>query len=103
MASIADKFKAMKSDFDLELWRQQNQIDSLSRSIDILIERMQWVENLERPDWEQELAVRTNKESISNPLNDPERTIIASNFKQNQDKDILSFSKQRDTLLQWAV
>lgn len=81
MASTDDKFKAMKSDFDLELGRHQNQIDSLSRSIDTLIERIQKVENLERPDWKQELA--------SNPLNDPERTIIVSNLKQNQDEDIL--------------
>ena len=89
MASIDDKFKAMKSDFDLELGRHQNQIDSLSRSIDTLIERIQKVENLERPDWKQESAVRTNTKSTSNPLNDPERTIIVSNLKQNQDEDIL--------------
>ena len=68
MASVDDKFKAMKSDFDLELGRHQNQIDSLPRSIETLIERIQKVENLERPDWEQESAVRTNKKSISNPL-----------------------------------
>ena len=64
---------------------------------------MQWVENLESPEWEQESAVRTDKESISNLLNDPERTILASNLEQNQDKDILSCFKQRDTLLQRAV
>ena len=76
MASIDDKFKAMKPDFDLELGRHQNQIDSLSRSIDTLIERIQKVENLERPDWKQESAVRTNTKSISNPLNDPEREVV---------------------------
>ena len=53
MASTDDIFKAMKSDFDLELGRHQNLIDSLSRSIDSLIERIQKVENLVRPDWEQ--------------------------------------------------
>ena len=78
-----------KSDFDLELGRHQNQIDSLSRSIDTLIKRIQKVETLERSDWKQESAVRTNTKSTSNPLNDPERTIIVSNLKQNQDEDIL--------------
>ena len=45
-------------------------------SIDTLIERIQKVENLERPDWKQESAVRTNTKSISNPLNDPEREVV---------------------------
>ena len=42
-ASLDEKFKAMKSDFDLELGRHQNQINPLSRSIDTLIERIQKV------------------------------------------------------------
>ena len=66
----------MKSDFDLELGRLQNQIDSLSQSIDTLIERIQKVENLERPDWKQESAVRANTKSISNPRNDPKREVV---------------------------
>lgn len=40
MTSIEDKFKAMKSDFDLELGRHESQIDTLSRSVDSLIERI---------------------------------------------------------------
>lgn len=48
MTSIEDKFKAMKSDFDLELGRHESQIDTLSRSVDSLIERIERVENLER-------------------------------------------------------
>ena len=42
-ASLDEKFKAMKSDLDLELGRHQNQINPLSRSIDNLIERIQKV------------------------------------------------------------
>ena len=42
-ASLDEKFKAMKSDLDLELGRHQNQINPLSRSIDTLIERIQKV------------------------------------------------------------
>lgn len=45
MTSIEDKFKAMKSDFDLELGRLESQIDPLSRSVDSLIERIERVEN----------------------------------------------------------
>lgn len=40
MTSMEDKFKAMKSDFDLELGRHESQIDTLSRSVDSLIERI---------------------------------------------------------------
>lgn len=45
MTSIEDKFKAMKSDFDLELGRLESQIDPLSRYVDSLIERIERVEN----------------------------------------------------------
>lgn len=42
--------KAMNSDFDLELGTHQRQIDSLTRYVDTLIERIQKVDNLEHPD-----------------------------------------------------
>ena len=61
----------------------------MSRSIDTLIGRKDNVENLERPDWEEESAVCTHMKSILNLLNDPDRTIIASNLKRHQDEDIL--------------
>lgn len=66
MTSIGDKFKAMKSDFDLELSRHESQIDTLSRSVDSLIERIERVENLERLSVETESAVNTNKKINSN-------------------------------------
>lgn len=92
MASIDDKFKAMKLDFDLELGRHQGQIDSLSRSVDTLIERIQKVENLERPEYEQESASGTNKKNQANTLYDPELTIIANNVRQCEDENIFEIA-----------
>lgn len=45
MANIEDKFKAVKSDFDLELGKHQSQIDTLSWSVESLIDKIQSVEN----------------------------------------------------------
>lgn len=73
----------MKSDFDLELGRHESQIDTLSRSVYSLIERIERVENLERLSGETESAVNTNKKTNSNTVYDPDRTIIASNITQN--------------------
>lgn len=93
MTSIEDKFKAMKSDFDLELGRHESQIDTLSRSVDSLIERIERVENLERLSGETESAVNINKKTNSNTVYDPDRTIIASNITQNTNEDILEIAK----------
>lgn len=45
MANIEDKFKVVKSDFDLELGKHQSQIDTLSWSVESLIDKIQSVEN----------------------------------------------------------
>lgn len=93
MANIEDKFKAVKSDFDLELGKHQSQIDTLSRSVESLIDRIQRVENRERPDDEHETGDKVNKHTTPNPLSDPDRTIIASNVSQSQDEDIFDVAQ----------
>lgn len=82
-----------KSDFDLELGRHESQIDTLSRSVDSLIERIERVENLECLSGKTESTVNTNKKTNSNTVYDPDRTIIASNITKNTNEDILEIAK----------
>lgn len=74
MTSIDEKFKAMKRDIDLELSIQKTQIDTLSQSIDSIMGRLELLKNGVRPIHE------SGERRSTNPLDDPNVTIIATNF-----------------------
>ena len=90
LSSIEDKFKAMKVDVDLELANQQRQIEVLSRSVDSIMKRLQEVEKGEDPYSETRSRDNVNN---SNPLNNPEGTIIATNVELEHDEDILETAR----------
>lgn len=90
LSSIEDKFKAMKVDVDLELANQQRQIEVLSRSVDSIMKRLQEVEKGEGPYSETRSRDSVNN---SNPLNNPEVTIIATNVELEHDEDILETAR----------
>lgn len=86
---IDEKFKAMKSDIDLEFSIHKNKIDTLSQTIDSIMERLELVENGDRPIYESgALGV------VHNPLEDTNITIIATNVKFEPSEDILSVAKE---------
>ena len=74
MTSIDEKFKAMKRDIDLELSIQKTQIDTLSQSIDSIMGRLELLKNGVRPIHE------SGERRSTNPFDDPNVTIIATNF-----------------------
>lgn len=86
---INEKFKAMKSDIDLELSIHKNKIDTLSQTIDSIMERLELVENGDRPIYES-----GERGVVHNPLEDPDFTIIATNVKFEPSEDILSVAKE---------
>lgn len=87
MTSIDEKFKAMKSDIDLELSIQKTQIDTLSQSIDSIMGRLELLENGARPIYE------SGERRSTNPLDDPNVTIIATNIKAEPNEDLLAVAK----------
>lgn len=90
MSSIGDKFKAMKSDFDLELGKQQAQIDTMSRTVELIIKRLDKVETTDRaePEFPRE------HEHTANIVNDPELTIIATNITQLPNENIFDVATE---------
>ena len=100
LSSIEDKFKAMKVDVDLELANQQRQIEVLSRSVDSIMKRLQEVEKGEGPYSETRSGDSVNN---SNPLNNPEVTIIATNVELKHDEDILETARDLVSQLSESV
>lgn len=90
MSSIDEKFKAMKTDIDLELAIHKNEIDILSRSIDSIVNRL---ENVEQVAWPSPENVNTAKCPI-NPLDDPSVTLIATNVKCDREEEILDVARE---------
>lgn len=86
---IDEKFKAMKSDIDLEFSIHKNKIDTLSQTIDSIMERLELVENGDRPIYES-----GDHGVVHNPLEDTNVTIIATNVKFEPSEDILSVAKE---------
>jgi hypothetical protein len=85
MTSIDSKFKAVRSDFDLELGKHQSQIDSLSRSVESLIHRVKEVEKVGHSDVTQPGSAVHHW----NTVKDAEVIIIASIIPQSESEDIL--------------
>jgi predicted nucleic acid-binding Zn-ribbon protein len=91
MANIEVKFKAMKSDIDLELATHSKDIESLSQSVDSIIRRIEKVEHAFTADRPMHIADNVNTESI---LSDPDLAIIATNVKFEHDEDILAKARE---------
>lgn len=83
MANIDEKFKAMRSDIDLELAMHTKDIETLSQSVDSLLRRVEKVEHSYTPDQ----ALRSF-DHVNNPLEDTNLTVIATKLKF--DKDLIS-------------
>lgn len=48
ISSIDEKFKAMKTVFQLEIGKQQAQIDTMKQTIDSMVNRLNELENVDR-------------------------------------------------------
>lgn len=97
MSSIDKKLKATRTDLDPEIGKQQSQIELLSQSIASILERRQVVENGEHLHSIYRSPGESNTffENDSNPLNNADITIIASNIpKEPKKKNILEISKE---------
>lgn len=79
MSSIDEKFKAMRSDIDLELAIHKNEIDQLSRSVDSVIQRLN---DLEENSGHQMSAGNSQSNS---PNDDPSLTVIAMNVQETEE------------------
>ena len=91
ISSIDEKFKAMRSDIDLELSIHQNEIQSLSRSIESVVSRL---EGLEKSPIVSQPSPLTGMINTGNPLEDPNRTIIATNVAyMGEREDLLEIAK----------
>ena len=90
ISSIDEKFKALRSDIDLELSIHQNEIQSLSRSIESVVSRL---EGLEKSPIVSQPSPFTGMIHTGNPLEDPNRTIITTNVE---------FMGKRENLLEMA-
>lgn len=78
MSSIDEKFKAMRSDIDLELAVHKKDIDQLSQSIDSIVRRLDSIENQQ--------CSGPSPQNVNSPLDDPNLTIIASNVTETHDE-----------------
>lgn len=78
ISSIDEKFKAMRSDIDLELAVHKKDIDQLSQSIDSIVRRLDSIENQQCPG--------PSPQNVNSPLDDPNLTIIASNVTETHDE-----------------
>ena len=87
-------------DVDLELANQQRKIEVLSRSVDSIMKRLQEVEKGEGPYSETRSRDSVNN---SNPLNNPEVTIIATNVELEHDEDILETARDLVSQLSESV
>ena len=90
ISSIEEKFKAMKSDLDLELSVHKAQIENLSQTIDSIVVRLDTVENQTRPIY----GNRDQGFVSGNPLDDVNITIIASNVKCEPNEDPLTVARE---------
>lgn len=88
MANIDEKFKAMRSDIDLELAMHTKDIETLSQSVDSLLCRVEKVEH----SYTSDQALRSY-DHVNNPLDDPNLTLIATNLKFDNDEDILQIAR----------
>lgn len=88
MANIDEKFKAMRSDIDLELAMHTKDIETLSQSVDSLLRRVEKVEHSYTPDQ----ALRSF-DHVYNPLEDTNLTVIATKLKFDKDEDILQIAR----------
>lgn len=66
MANIDEKFKAMRSDIDLELAMHTKDIETLSQSVDSLLRRVEKVEHSYTSD-----QALCSSDHVNNPLDDP--------------------------------
>lgn len=78
ISSIDEKFKAMRSDIDLELAVHKKDIDQLSQSIDSIVRRLDSIENQQ--------CSGPSPQNVNSPLDDPNLTIIASNVTETHDE-----------------
>lgn len=83
-----EKFKAVRSDIDLELAMHTKDIETLSQSVDSLLRRVEKVEHSYTPDQ----ALRSS-DHVNNPLDDTNLTVIATNLKFDKDEDIQQISR----------
>uniref|UniRef100_K1P6Q2 Uncharacterized protein n=1 Tax=Magallana gigas TaxID=29159 RepID=K1P6Q2_MAGGI len=79
MSSIDEKFKAMRSDIDLELAIHKNEIDQLSRCVDSVIQRLN---DLEENSGHQMSAGNSQSNSSND---DPSLTVIAMNVQETEE------------------
>lgn len=105
MSSIDETLKAIRTDLDLEIGKQQSQIDSLSQSVASILERIQVVEKGEHPHSVYRSPDESNTfiENERNPLNNADITIIASNIPQEPDENILEISQELINTLNESV
>lgn len=85
MANIDEKFKAMRSDSDLELAMHTKDIETLSQSVDSLLRCVEKVEH--------SYQALCSSDHVNNPLDDPNLTFIATNLKFDKDEDILQIAR----------
>lgn len=88
MANIDEKFKAMRSDIDLELAMHTKDIETLSQSVDSLLCRVEKFELSYTSD-----QALHSYDHVNNPLDDPHLTLIATNLKFDNDEDILQIAR----------
>jgi hypothetical protein len=88
MVSIDEKFKAMKCDIDLELAVNKGEIDSLSRSIESVVRR---IEKMEHSQANEVPCENVNKDSA---LDDPNLALIAANVHFAEDENILLIARE---------
>lgn len=74
LANIDNKFKAMKSDIDLELGLHKKEIDTLAESIKSILTRLESVENRERVQHIERTNPKGVSEEVSSHINRLEET-----------------------------
>ena len=94
MSNIDDKFKAMKVDFELELGKQQAQIDTMSQTVASIVKRLDRDENLEREKQSNNQQKFFHEHDNRNYVDDPEITIIVNNIEQESGEDILEIASE---------
>jgi hypothetical protein len=83
IASIDEKFKAMRAGIDLDLAVHKKNIDSLSQSVDSIIRRLEKIEQ----------SPSHTPINRSSSLNDPNLTVIATNVEET-DEPVLDVARE---------
>lgn len=79
----------MKTDFQLEIGKQQVQIDTMKQTVDSIVNCLNELENLDHT--QQEFI---HEHDNTHKVNDPEITIIATNIIQEPSEDILAIASE---------